>query len=146
MFSYSHKLISLMVRCILFSLTGGCLFTAVSGSDLGLIPYIIAFGADAGWQLTRPMGMIAVGSNGIIFTAFFFAVRLALALIIGWIILIPYSIYLVIQTIRGCLSIRCSILRNGAVFLFLLMIALMLLILFFYIGFNGSGSVVQCRQ
>ena len=101
MFSHSRKLISLMVRCLLFSLIGGCPFTVISGSHLGLIPYIVAFGAGAGWQLSRPMGMIAVGSNGIIFTAFFFAVRLALALIIGWIILIPYSIYLVIQTIRG---------------------------------------------
>lgn len=101
MFSYSLKLISLIVRCLLFSLIGGCLFTVISGSDLGLIPYIVAFGAGAGWQLTRPMGMIAVGSNGIIFTAFSLAVRLALALIIGWIILLPYSIYLVVQTIRG---------------------------------------------
>ena len=101
MYSYSHKLISLMVRCLLFSLIGGCLFTVISGSHLGLIPYVVAFGSGAGWQLTRRMGVIAVGSNGIIFTAFFFAVRLALALIIGWIILIPYSIYLGIQTVRG---------------------------------------------
>ena len=101
MYSYFNKLISLMVRCLLFSLLGGGLFTLISGSDLGIIPYIVASGAGAGWQLTRPMGMIAVGTNGIIFTAFFFAVRLALALIIGWIILIPYSIYLVIQAIRG---------------------------------------------
>ena len=101
MFSYSRTLISLMVRCLLFSLIGGCLFTVISGSDLGLIPYIVAFGAGAGWQLTRPMGMIAVGSNGIIFTVFFFTVQLALALIIGWIILIPYSAYLMIQSIRG---------------------------------------------
>lgn len=101
MYSYSHKLISLMVHCLLFSLIGGYLFTAISGSDLGLIPYIVAIGAGAGWQLTRPMGMFATGSNGIIFTAFFFAVRVALALIIGWVILIPYSIYLIVQTVRG---------------------------------------------
>lgn len=100
MFSYSHKLISFMVRCLLFSLIGGCLFTAISGSDLGLIPYIVALGAGAGWQFARPVGMIAIGTSGIIFSVFFFAVRLALALIIGWIILIPYSAYLMIQTIR----------------------------------------------
>lgn len=100
MYSYSYKLISLMVRCMLFSLIGGCLFTAISGSDLGLIPYIVFFGAGAGWQLTQPMGMIAVGTNGIIFTASFFAVRLALALILGWVILIPYSAYLLIHAIR----------------------------------------------
>lgn len=101
MYSCSHKLSLLLIRCMLFSLIGGYLFAVITGSELGVLPYILAFGAGAGWQLTRPMGMIAVGSNGIIFTAFFFAVRLALALIIGWIILIPYSIYLVIQTIRG---------------------------------------------
>lgn len=101
MYRYSSKFISFLIGCLLFSLIGGCLFTVISGSDLGLIPYIVALGAGAGWQLTRPMGMIAVGSNGIIFTAFFFAVRLALALIIGWIILIPYSIYLAAKAIRG---------------------------------------------
>ena len=98
---YSHKLISLISHCLLFGILGGYLFTVITGPELGLLPFIIAFGAGAGWRLTRPMGMIAVGSNGIIFTAFFFAVRLALSLIIGWIILIPYSVYLVIQTIRG---------------------------------------------
>lgn len=101
MYSYSHKLISLMARCLLFSLIGGTLFTAITGTTLGGVPYIIALGAGAGWKLTRPMGMIAVGKNGIIFTAFFFAVRLAFSLLIGWLILIPYSIYLTIQTIRG---------------------------------------------
>lgn len=100
MYSYSYKLISLMVRCMLFSLIGGFLFTVISGSDLGLIPHIVVFGAGAGWQLTRPMRMIAVGPNGIIFTAFFFAVRVALALILGWVILIPYSAYLLIHAIR----------------------------------------------
>lgn len=101
MYSYSHKLVSLVGRCLLFSLIGGYLFTVITGPELGLIPYLVAFGAGAGWQLTWSMGMIAVGPNGIIFTAFFFAVRLALALIIGWVILVPYSIYLVIQTIRN---------------------------------------------
>lgn len=101
MYSCSHKLSLLLIRCMLFSLIGGYLFAVITGSELGLLPYIIAFGAGAGWQLTRPLGMIAVGSNGIIFTAFFFAVRLAFALVIGWIILIPYSAYLMIQTIRG---------------------------------------------
>lgn len=100
MYSCSYKLSLLLIRCMLFSLVGGYLFAVITGSELGVLPYILAFGAGAGWQLTRPMGMIAVGSNGIIFTAFFFAVRLALALIIGWIILIPYSAYLMIQTIR----------------------------------------------
>ena len=100
MYRYSYKLISLMVRCMLFSLIGGYLFTVITGPELGLIPYIVAFGAGAGWQLTRPMGMIAVGTNGIIFSAFFFAVRVALALIVGWVILIPYSAYLLIQAIR----------------------------------------------
>ena len=100
MYSCSHKLSLLLVRCMLFSLIGGYLFAVVTGSELGLFPYIIAFGAGAGWQLTRPMGMIAVGPNGIIFTAFFFAVRVALALILGWVILIPYSAYLLIHAIR----------------------------------------------
>lgn len=101
MCAYSHKLISLISHCLLFGTLGGYLFTAITGPELGLLPYILAFGAGAGWQLTRPIGMIAVGSNGIIFTAFFFAVRLALSLITGWIILIPYSVYLVVRTVRG---------------------------------------------
>lgn len=101
MYSYSRKLISLMARCLLFSLIGGTLFTAITGTTLGGAPYIIALGTGAGWQLTRPMGLIAVGKNGVIFTVFFFAVRLGFALLIGWLILIPYSIYLTIQTIRG---------------------------------------------
>ena len=101
MCAYSHKLISLISHCLLFGILGGYLFTAITGPELGLLPYILAFGAGAGWQLTRPIGMIAVGSNGIIFTAFFFAVRLALSLITGWIILIPYSVYLVVRTLRG---------------------------------------------
>lgn len=101
MYSYSRKLISLMAHCLLCSLIGGTLFTAITGTTLGGVPYIIALGAGAGWKLTQPMGMIAVGKNGIIFTAFFFAVRLAFALLVGWIILIPYSAYLVLQIIRG---------------------------------------------
>lgn len=101
MYSYSHKLISLMVRCLLFALIGGTLFSAITSTAFGVIPHIIAFGAGAGWKLTQPMGMIAVGKNGIVFTAFFFAVRLAFSLLIGWIILIPYSAYLVLQIIRG---------------------------------------------
>lgn len=101
MYSCSHKLSLLLIRCMLFSLIGGYLFAVITGSELGVLPHIIAFGAGAGWQLTRPMGMIAIGTNGIIFTAFFFAVRLALSLITGWIILIPYSVYLVVRTLRG---------------------------------------------
>lgn len=101
MYCYSHKLISLTARCLLFALISGTLFSAITGTTLGGVPYIIAFGAGAGWKLNQPMGMIAVGKNGVIFTVFFFAVRLGFALLIGWLILIPYSIYLTIQTIRG---------------------------------------------
>lgn len=100
MYSYSRKLISLMAHCLLYSLIGGTLFTAITGTVLGGVPYIIALGTGAGWQLTRPMGMIAVGKNGVIFTVFFFAVRLGFALLIGWLILIPYSIYLTLQIVR----------------------------------------------
>lgn len=101
MCSYSQKLVFLVLRCLLFGLIGGAVFTVISGSSLGLLPYIVAIGAGAGWSLTRPLGMIALGENGVIFTAFFFAVRVGIALIIGWAILIPYAVYLVIQTLRN---------------------------------------------
>ena len=100
MFSYSQKLISLLLHYLFFSLIGGYLFTVIADSELGLIPYIIAFGVGAGWQLTHPIGLIAMGSNGIIFTAFCFAVRLGIALIVGWLVLVPYGIYLVVQAAR----------------------------------------------
>lgn len=101
MYSYPQKLVFLLVRCLLFGLVGGALFTVISGSSLGLLPYIVAMGAGAGWSLTSPLGMIALGENGVIFTAFFFAVRVGVALIIGWAVLTPYTVYLVIQAFRN---------------------------------------------
>ena len=101
MCSYPQKLVFLVLRCLLFGLVGGAVFTVISGSNLGLLPYIVAMGGGAGWSLTRPLGVIALGENGIIFTAFFFAVRVSVALIVGWVILIPHTIYLVIQTLRN---------------------------------------------
>lgn len=97
---YSQKLVLLVLRCLLFGLIGGALFAVIFGSDLGLLPYIAAMGGGAGWSLTRPLGVIVLGKNGVIFTAFFFAVRVGVALIVGWTILIPYTIYLFIQTLR----------------------------------------------
>lgn len=94
------KLIGLMLRCLLFGLAGGALFTVISGSSLGLLPYAACMGLGAGWRLTRPMGVIVTGSNGIVFTVFCFAVRLGLALIVGWLVLVPYGIYLVVQAAR----------------------------------------------
>ena len=47
MFSYSQKLISLLLHYLFFSLIGGYLFTVIADSELGLIPYIIAFGVRA---------------------------------------------------------------------------------------------------
>ena len=94
------KLIGLMLRCLLFGLAGGALFTVISGSSLGLLPYAACMGLGAGWRLTRPMGVIVTGSNGIVFTVFCFAVRLGLALIVGWLVLVPYGIYLVVQSAR----------------------------------------------
>lgn len=94
------KLIGLMLRCLLFGLAGGALFTVISGSSLGLLPYAACMGLGAGWRLTRPMGVIVTGSNGIVFTVFCFAVRLGLALMIGWLVLVPYGIYLVVQAAR----------------------------------------------
>lgn len=94
------KLIGLTLRCLVFGLAGGALFTVISGSSLGLLPYAACMGLGAGWRLTRPMGVIVTGTNGILFTAFYFAVRLGLALMIGWLVLIPYGIYLVVQAAR----------------------------------------------
>ena len=93
------KLIGLMLRCLVFGLAGGALFTVISGSSLGLLPYAACMGLGAGWRLTRPMGVIVTGSNGIVFTVFCFAVRLGLALIVGWLVLFPYGIYLVVQVV-----------------------------------------------
>ena len=100
MCSYPQKLVFFVLRCLLFGLIGGAVFTVISHSGLGLLPYIVAMGAGAGWPLTRPLGVIALGENGVIFTAFFFAVRVGVALIIGWVVLIPYTVYLVVQTVR----------------------------------------------
>ena len=91
------KLIGLLLRCVVFGLAGGALFTVISGTSLGLLPYAAWMGLGAGWRLTRPMGVIVTGTNGIIFTAFCFAVRLGMALMIGWLVLIPYGLYLVVQ-------------------------------------------------
>ena len=93
----SRKLIGLLLRCVVFGLAGGALFTVISGTSLGLLPYAACMGLGAGWRLTRPMGVIVTGTNGIIFTAFCFAVRLGMALMIGWLVLIPYGLYLVVQ-------------------------------------------------
>lgn len=93
------KLIVLLLRCVVFGLVGGALFTAISGGSLGLLPYAVCIGLGIGWRLTKPIGVIVTGANGIIFTAFCFAVRLGLALIIGWLVLIPYGIYLVVQAV-----------------------------------------------
>lgn len=91
------KLIGLLLRCMVFGLVGGALFTVISGTTLGLLPYAAGMGLGAGWRLTKPLGMIVTGTNGIIFTAFCFAVRLGMALMIGWLVLIPYGLYLVVQ-------------------------------------------------
>ena len=91
------KLIGLLLRCVVFGLAGGALFTVISGTTLGLLPYAAGMGLGAGWRLTKPLGMIVTGTNGIIFTAFCFAVRLGMALMIGWLVLIPYGLYLVVQ-------------------------------------------------
>ena len=91
------KLIGLLLRCMVFGLVGGALFTAISGTSLGLLPHAACMGLGAGWRLTKPIGVIVTGTNGILFTAFYFAVRLGLALMIGWLVLIPYGIYLVVQ-------------------------------------------------
>lgn len=94
------KLIGLLLRCMVFGLAGGALFTAISGSSLGLLPYAVCIGLGIGWRLTKPIGVIVTGTNGIIFTAFYFAVRLGIALIVGWLVLVPYGIYLAVQAAR----------------------------------------------
>ena len=94
------KLIGLLLRCMVFGLVGGALFTVISGTNPGLLPYAAGIGLGAGWRLTKPMGVIVTGTNGIIFTAFCFAVRLGIALIIGWLVLVPYGIYLAVQAAR----------------------------------------------
>lgn len=94
------KLVGLLLRCLVFGFVGGALFTVISGTTLELLPYAVCMGLGAGWRLTKPIGVIVTGANGIIFTAFCFAVRLGLALIVGWLVLIPYGIYLVVQAAR----------------------------------------------
>ena len=99
MLRYPKKLIVLAVRCLLFGLIGGALFTVISGQDLGLIPYVVAMGVGAGWQFTRPLGVVAVGENGLILTAVLLTLRLGLALVIGWAVMIPCIVYLAVRTI-----------------------------------------------
>lgn len=99
--TYSQKLISLLVRSVVFGVVGGWVFTILAGTSVGMVPYIACMGLGAGWSLTRPLGMIALGENGVIFTAFFFAVRVGVALIIGWALLIPYAVYLAVQAVRN---------------------------------------------
>ena len=94
------KLIGLLLRCMGFGLVGGSLFDVISGTNMGVLPYAACMGLGAGWRLTKPIGVIVTGANGILFTAFCFAVRLGLALIVGWLVLIPYGIYLVVQAAR----------------------------------------------
>ena len=100
-FEAMKKLIGLLLRCMVFGLAGRALFTVISGTSLGLLPYAVCIGLGAGWRLTRPIGVIVTGTNGIIFTAFCFTVRLGLALIVGWLVLVPYIAYLAIQIFRN---------------------------------------------
>ena len=99
MLRYPKKLIVLAVRCLLFGLIGGALFTVISGQDLGLIPYVVAMGVGAGWQFTRPLGVVAVGENGLILTAVQLTLRAGLALVIGWAVMVPYIVYLAVRAI-----------------------------------------------
>ena len=101
MLSYPLKLFILAVRCLLFGLIGGTLFTVISGQDLSLIPYVIAMGAGAGWQFTRPLGVVAVGENGLFLSAVLLTLRVGLVLVIGWIVFVPYVVYLAIKTARN---------------------------------------------
>ena len=94
------KLIGLLLRCMGFGLVGGSLFAVISGTNMGVLPYAACMGLGAGWRLTKPIGVIVTGTNGIIFTVFCFAVCLGLALIVGWLVLVPYGIYLVVQSAR----------------------------------------------
>lgn len=91
----------LLIRCCLFGLIGGTLFTVISGQSLGLIPYVAAMGAGAGWRFTRPFGIVAIGENGLISTAVLLTLRVGLALVIGWAILIPYAGYFTIMALRN---------------------------------------------
>ena len=99
MLRYPKKLIVLAVRCLLFGLIGGALFTVISGQNLGLIPYVVAMGAGAGWQFTRPLGVVAVGENGLILTAVLLTLRVGLALVIGWAVMMPCIVYLAVRTV-----------------------------------------------
>ena len=94
------KLIGLLLRCMGFGLVGGSLFDVISGTNMGVLPYAACMGLGAGWRLTKPIGVIVTGTNGIIFTVFCFAVCLGLALIVGWLVLVPYGIYLAVQSAR----------------------------------------------
>ncbi len=96
---YSEKLIILLIRCLLFGLIGGALFTLLSGQNLGLIPYAAAIGAGAGWHFTRPLGVVVVGENGLILSAVLLTLRVGLALVIGWAVMIPFIVYLAVRTV-----------------------------------------------
>ena len=97
MLSYPQKMIMLAVRCLVFGLIGGTMFTVISGQSLGLIPYVVAMGAGAGWQFTRPLGVFVAGRNGLILSAVLLTLRVGLALLIGWAVMIPYVVYLAVQ-------------------------------------------------
>ena len=101
MLSYPQKVIVLAVRCLLFGLIGGALFTVISGQDLGLILFLAFMGAGAGWQFTRPLGVVAVGENGLILKAVLLTLRVGLAVVIGWIVFVPYVVDLAIKTARN---------------------------------------------
>ena len=42
------KLIGLTLRCLVFGLAGGALFTVISGSSLGLLPMLPVWGLGLG--------------------------------------------------------------------------------------------------
>ena len=48
------KLIGLLLRCMVFGLVGGALFTVISGTNMSVLPYAVCMGLGAGWRLTKP--------------------------------------------------------------------------------------------
>ena len=98
---YTEKLAVLIVRCALFGLIGGTLFAVISGQGPSPVPYLAAMGAGAGWQFTRPFGVYAPGEKGLILGAVLLTVRIGLALVIGWVILIPYALFLTVRAVRS---------------------------------------------
>ena len=73
----------------------------ISGQGSSLIPYLAAMGAGAGWQFTRPVGVYAAGEKGLILAALLLTIRIGLAVVIGWAVLIPYTIYLTVRAVRS---------------------------------------------